>query len=143
MSILKNGYKHPNNPPLPESPLVSSGYANSLRNKFLQESMHLILEKTRHRNGQGSIFSGFLQLPLLSFQAKQQVVPILRPQVSQKFLKVQTFRIETGEWVFFHIPISHTPRKYLKISFTVKIRSFNSRLYISTSTQLPWSSPLW
>ena len=37
-----------------------------------------------HRNGQYSILSGFLHLPLFSSQAKQQVTPNLRPQLSEQ-----------------------------------------------------------
>ena len=40
--------------------------------------------ETSHRNSQGSILSGVLQLPLLSSQAEQQGAPNLRPQLSEQ-----------------------------------------------------------
>ena len=47
VSILKEGYNLPFGlkPPLTRVPLIRSGYANPLRNSYLQEALHSLLQK--------------------------------------------------------------------------------------------------
>ena len=47
VSILKDGYILPfkNRPPLVRDPLIVSGYANPLRNLYLKEALHALLQK--------------------------------------------------------------------------------------------------
>ena len=133
VSILKNGYNllFKVKPPLTRDRIAKSRYANPLRNSYLQQALHCLLDKQAIEMVKVQSSLAFYNR-LYSVPKPNKLQQILELSSLNKFLKVQTFTIETsvsirlslqtGEWVssldfsdaYFHIPISQTSRKYLR-----------------------------
>ena len=126
VSILKDGYNLPFNlkPPLTRIPLIWSRYANPLRNSYLQEALHSLLQKQAVEKVRVQSSLGFYNRLFIVPKPNQKWRPILDLSALNRFLKVKTFKMETpesirlslqpGEWVtsldfsdaYFRIPIS-------------------------------------
>ena len=125
VSILKDGYILPfkNRPPLVRDPLIVSGYANPLRNLYLKEALHALLQKEAIEMVRVRTSLAFFNRLFIVPKPNQKWRPILDLSALNKFLSVKTFKIETpetiqislqqGEWVtsldfsdaYFHIPV--------------------------------------
>ena len=134
VSILKEGYTLPFKirPPLTQSTLVKSGYANPVKKRFLKESLLAVINKL--------VVERVVVRSSLAFYNRLFVVPKpnnkWRPSLDLSqlnlYLQTGTFKMETpetvrlslqkGEWVtlldfsdaYFHIPINQRSRKYLR-----------------------------
>ena len=123
VSILKNGYTLPfqTKPPLTLEPLILSGYATSVRQNLLQESVRSLLAKQAIERVHNPSCLGFYNRLLLVLKPNNRWRSILDLSDLNRFLHVKTFKMETqesirlslqqGEWVtlldfsdaYFHI----------------------------------------
>ena len=137
VSILKDGYNLPFNlkPPLTRIPLIWSGYANPLRNSYLQEALHSLLQKQVVEKVRVQSSLRFYNRLFIVPKPNQKWRPILDLSALNRFFKVKTFKMETpesirlslqpGEWVtslnfsdaYFHIPITPSSRKILRFYY--------------------------
>ena len=133
VSILKEGYSLPFKlrPPLTRIPIIQSSYANPIKSRFLKEALislqgKLVVEPVLVRSS-----LAFYNRLFLVPKAENKWRPILDLSQLNKFLKTDTFKMETpetirtslqkGEWVtsldfsdaYFHIPIHPRSRKYM------------------------------
>ena len=145
VSILKDGYILPFKlrPPLVRDPLISSGYANPLRNLYLKEALHaLIIKKAVERVRVQTSLAFFNRLFIVP-KPNQKWRPVLDFSALNKFLSVKTFKMETpetiqilqqGEWVtsldfseaYFHIPVHTRSRKFLRFHFQNQTYQFRA-----------------
>ena len=121
--------------PSKQNPTSQSGHANALRNKFLQETLHSLLQKQATEIAKVQSSLDFYNRLFLVPKLKNKWHPMhFHPILISldKFLKVHTFKmqtpesirlsLQTGESVSsldfnnanFHIPISHSSQKYLR-----------------------------
>ena len=101
VSILKDGYILPFKlrPPLVRDPLISSGYANPLRNLYLKEALHaLIIKKAAERVRVQTSLAFFNRLFIVP-KPNQKWWPILDLSALNKFWSVKTFKMETPETI--------------------------------------------
>ena len=137
VSILKEGYSLPFRikPPLTRIPLIRSGYANPLRDRYLQEALHSLLQKQAIERARVQTSLAFYNRLFIVPKPNQKWWPILDHSALNCFVKVKTFKMETpesirlslhqGEWVmsldfseaYFHIPISPNLRKFLRFHY--------------------------
>ena len=142
VSILREGYQLPfkERPPLARFPVIISGSSNPSRNKSLNEALHSLGQK--HTIEKVSVQSslGFYNRLFLVPKPNGKWRPILDLSQLNLYLAPATFKMETpetirlslqqGEWVtsldfsdaYFHIPINHRSRKYLR--FHLKGQTF-------------------
>ena len=99
VSILKEGYNLPFGlkPPLTRVPLIRSGYANPLRNSYLQEALHSLLQKQAVEKVRVQSSLGFYNRLFIVPKPNQKWQPILDLSALNWFLKVKTFKMETPE----------------------------------------------
>ena len=134
VSVLRAGYTLPfkQRPLLTRFPLVQSGYANPVKNRFLKEALlslmnMLVVEKVVVRSS-----LAFYNRLFLVPKPNRKWRPILDLSQLNLYLSTNTFEMETpetirlslqtGEWVtsldfsdaYFHIPINQRSRKYLR-----------------------------
>ena len=137
VSILKEGYSLPFRlkPPLTRVPLIKSGYANPLRNSYLQEALHSLLQKQAVEKVRVESSLGFYNRLFIVPKPNQKWQPILDLSALNRFLKIKTFKMETPESIqlslqqgecvtsldfsdaYFHIPISPNSRKFLRFHY--------------------------
>ena len=137
VSILKEGYNLPFRikPPLTRIPLIRSGYASPLRNSYLQEALHSLLQKQAIERVRVQTSLAFYNRLFIVPKPNKKWRPILDLSALNHFLKVKTFKMETpesiqlslqqGEWVtsldfsdtYFDIPISPNSRKFLQFHY--------------------------
>ena len=133
-SILREGYTLPFRirPNLTRIPTVVSCYANPLRNSYLLEALHQLIDKNAVEQVSHQTSLGFYNRLFLVPKPNNKWRPILDLSHLNQFLKVEKFKMETpetirtsllqGEWVtpvdfkdaYFHIPIQKQSRKYLR-----------------------------
>ena len=133
VSVLREGYTLPfkQRPLLTRFPLVQSGYANPVKNRFLKEALlslvnKLVVEKVVVK----SSLAFYNRLSLVP-KSNRKWRPIFDLSQLNLYLNTNTFKMETpiirlslqtGEWVtsldlidvYFHIPINQRSQKYLR-----------------------------
>ena len=134
VQILREGYTLPFRirPNLTRIPTVVSCYANPLRNSYLLEALHQLIDKNAVEQVSHQTSLGFYNRLFLVPKPNNKRRPILDLSHLNQFLKVEKFKMETpetirtsllqGEWVtsvdfkdaYFHIPIQKQSRKYLR-----------------------------
>ena len=142
VSILREGYQLPfkERPPLARFPVIVSGSSNPLRNKNLNEALHSLGQKQAIEKVSVQSSLGFYNRLFLVPKPNGKWRPILDLSQLNLYLAPAMFKMETpetirlslqqGEWVtsldfsdaYFHIPISHRSRKYLR--FHIKRQTF-------------------
>ena len=142
IQILKEGYTLPfrTRPHLTRSPTVISCYVNPLRNSYLLEALHQLIDKNAVELVHNQISLGFFNRLFLVPKPNNKFRPIFDLSKLNLFLKMEKFKMETpetirtslqqGEWVtsvdfkdaYFHIPIQEQSRKYLR--FHVQGRTY-------------------
>ena len=142
VQILQEGYTLPFRirPKLRRIPSVISCYANPLRNSYLLEALHQLINKNAVEPVSNQTSLGFYNRLFLVPKPNNKWRPILDLSNLNQFLKVEKFKMETpetirtsllqGEWVtsvdfkdaYFHIPIQEQSRKYL--IFQVQDRTY-------------------
>ena len=145
VQILQEGYTLPFRirPKLTRIPTVISSYANPLRNSYLLEALHQLIDKNVVEQVSNQTSLGFYNRLFLVPKPNNKWRPILDLSHLNQFLKVEKFKMETpetirtsllqGEWVtsvdfkdaYFHIPIQEPT---------------SSKLYLLVCPQHPWSS---
>ena len=136
VSILKDSYVLPFKIRLPlviREPLIISGYANPLRNSYLEGALHSLIQKQAIVRVQSSL--AFFNRLFIVPKPNNKWHPI--PDVSSlnQFLAGKDFKMETpetisislqtGEWVtsldfsnaYFDIRIAESSRKFLRFHF--------------------------
>ena len=134
VSVLREGYTLPfkQRPRLTRFPLVQSGYANPVRNRFLKEALANLINKLVVENVVLKSSLAFYNRLFLVPKPNKKWRPILNLSQLNLYLSTNTFKMETpesirlslqkGEWVtsldfsdaYFHIPINQRSRKYLR-----------------------------
>ena len=134
VSVLKEGYVLPfqSRPYLTRKPTITSCYVDPHRNSYLLEALHQLLNKNAVELVQNPQSLGFYNRLFLVPKPNNRWRPILDLSNLNKFLKTQTFKMETpetirtslqtGEWVtsidfkdaYFHVPINSQSRKYMR-----------------------------
>ena len=133
VSILKEGYILPfKMKPLTRSPMIQSGYANSTKNHFLKEALSSLKEKLGVEKVVVRSSLAFYSRLFLVPKPNNKWKPILDLSQLNWYLKTGNFKMQTpetirislqkGEWVtlldcsgvYFHIPIHHRSRKYMR-----------------------------
>ena len=134
VQILREGYTLPfqNRPKLARLPTVVSCYVNPLRNSYLLEALHQLMDKNAIELVKHKTSLSFFNRLFLVPKPDNKWRPILDLSNMNQFLKVEKFKMETpetirtslqqGEWVtsidfrdaYFHIPIQEQSRKYLR-----------------------------
>ena len=142
VQILQEGYTLPFQirPKLTRISTVISCYANSLRNSYLLEALHQLIDKNAVEPLSNQTSLGFYNRLFLVPKPNNKWRPILDLSNRNQFLKVEKFKMETpetirtsllqAEWVtsvdfkdaYFHIPIQEQSRKYLR--FQVQDRTY-------------------
>ena len=142
VSILREGYQLPfkERPPLARFPVIISGSSNPSRNKSLNEALHSLGQKQTIEKVAVQSSLGFYNRLFLVPKPNGKWRPILDLSQLNLYLAPATFKMETpetirlslqqGEWVtsldfsdaYFHIPINHRSRKYLR--FHLKGQTF-------------------
>ena len=137
VSILRDGYILPfkKQTSSGKRSLIVSGYANPLRNLYLKEALHALLQKKAIEMVRVRTSLAFFNRRFIVPKPNQKWRPILDLSSLNKFLSVKTFKMETpetiriflqqGEWVtsldfsdaYFHIPVHIKSRKYLRFHF--------------------------
>ena len=131
-------------PPLTRIPLIQSGYANPVKNWFLKEALlalidKLVVEKVVVRSSL-SFYNWLFLVP----KPNNKWRPILDLSQLNLYLASGTFKMETpetirlslqkGEWVtsldfsnaYFHIPINHKSRKFLRFFLNKQTYQFTA-----------------
>ena len=133
LSVLRKGYTLPfkQRPFLTRSPLVHSGYANPVKNRFLKEALLNLMDKLVVEKVVVKSSLAFYNRLFLVPKPNCKWRPILDLSQLNLYLSTNTFKMEiletirlslqTGEWVtldisdaYFHIPINQRSRKYLR-----------------------------
>ena len=142
VSILREGYQLPfkERPPLARFPVIISGSSNPSQNKSLNEALHSLGQKQTIEKVSVQSSLGFYNRLFLVPKPNGKWRPILDLSQLNLYLAPATFKMETpetirlslqqGEWVtsldfsdaYFHIPINHRSRKYLR--FHLKGQTF-------------------
>ena len=142
VSILREGYQLPfkERPPLARFPVIVSGSSAPLRNKNLNEALQSLGQKQAIEKVSVQSSLGFYNWLFLVPKPNKKWRPILDLSQLNLYLDPATFKMETpetirsslqqGDWVtsldfseaYFHIPISHRSRKYLR--FHIKGQTF-------------------
>ena len=142
VSILREGYQLPfkERPPLARFPVIVSGSSAPLRNKKLNQALQSLGQKQAIEKVLVQSSLGFYNRLFLVPKPNKKWRPILDLSQLNLFLAPTTFKMETpetirlslqqGEWVtsldfsdaYFHIPINHRSRKYLR--FHLKGQTF-------------------
>ena len=142
VSILREGYQLPfkERPPLARYPVIVSGSSAPLRNKKLNEALQSLDQKQAIEKVLVQSSLGFYNRLFLVPKPNKKWRPILDLSQLNLYLAPATFKMETpetirlslqqGEWVtsldfsdaYFHIPINHRSRKYLR--FHLKGQTF-------------------
>ena len=135
VSVQKEGYTLPfkQRPLLTRFPLVQSGYANPVKNRFLKEALLSLMNKLVVEKVVIKSSLAFYNRLFLVPKPNRKWRPILDLSQLNLYLSTNTFKMETpetiqlslqtGEWVtsldfsdaYFHIPINQRSRKYLRL----------------------------
>ena len=141
VSVLKEGYILPFRfrPHLTRKPTITSCYVDPHRNSYLLEALHQLLNKNAVELVQNPQSLGFYNRLFLVPKPNNRWRPILDLSKLNKFLKTQSFKMETpetirtslqaGEWVtsidfkdaYFHVPINSQSRKYMRFHQTCNL----------------------
>ena len=133
LTVLREGYTLPFHfrPNLTRSPTVTSCYVNPHRNLYPLEALHQLFDKNAVEMVKNQQSLGFYNQLFLVPKPNNQWRPILDLSALNRFLKTESFKMETpetirtslqaGEWVtsidfkdaYFHIPINSQSRKYM------------------------------
>ena len=142
VQILREGYTlaFQTQPNLTRSPSVVSCYVSPLRNSYLVEALHQLIDKNTVELVHNQTSLGFFNRLFLVPKPNNKWRPISDLSKLNLFLKTEKFKMETpetirtslqqGEWVtsidfkdaYFHIPIQEQSRKYLR--FHVQGRTY-------------------
>ena len=134
VSILQEGYNLPfkEKPPLTRSPVIISGYANSVKSKHIKDSLQALLQKQAVEKVTTPSSLAFYNRLFLVPKPNNKWRPILDLSQLNCYLATSSFKMETpetirlslqkGEWVtsldfsdaYFHIPIGQRSRKFLR-----------------------------
>ena len=134
VQILREGYTLPfqHRPKLARFPTVVSCYVNPLRNSYLLEALHQLMDKNAIELVKHKTSLSFFNRLFLVPKPDNKWRPILDLSNLNIFFKAEKFKMETpetirtslqqGEWVtsidfrdaYFHIPIQEQSRKYLR-----------------------------
>ena len=134
LAVLREGYILPFRfqPNLTRNPTITSCYVNPLRNSYLLEALHQLLDKNAVELVQNPQSLGFYNRLFLVPKPNNRWRPILDLSTLNNYLKTQSFKMETPEtirtslqaeeWVtsidfkdaYFHIPINSQSRKYMR-----------------------------
>ena len=146
VSVLKEGYVLPfrSRPHLTREPTITSCYVDPHRNSYLLEALHQLLNKNAVELVQNQKSLGFYNRLFLVPKPNNRWRPILDLSNLNRFLKTQTFKMETpetirtslqaGEWVtsvdfkdaYFHVPINSQSRKYMRFQIQDKAYQFKA-----------------
>ena len=146
ISVLREGYILPfrSRPYLTRKPTITSCYVDPHRNSYLLEALHQLLNKNAVELVQNPQSLGFYNWLFLVPKPNNRWRPILDLSKLNKFLKTQSFKMETPEtirtslqareWVtsidfkdaYFHIPINSQSRKYMRFQIQDKIYQFKA-----------------
>ena len=146
VSVLREGYILPfrSRPYLARDPTITSCYVDPHRNSYLLEALHQLLNKNAVELVQNPQSLGFYNWLFLVPKPNNRWRPILDLSKLNKFLKTQTFKMETpetirtslqtGEWVtsidskdaYFHVPINSQSRKYMLFHIQGKTYQFKA-----------------
>ena len=146
VQILREGYTLPfrTRPYLTRSPAVISCYVNPLRNSYLLEALHQLIDKNAVELVHNQTSLGFFNRLFLVPKPNNKWRPILDLSKLNLFLKTEKFKMETpetirtslqqGEWVtsvdfkdaYFHIPIQEQSRKYLRFHIQGRTYQFKA-----------------
>ena len=146
VQILREGYTLPfrTRPYLTRSPAVISCYVNPLRNSYLLEALHQLIDKNAVELVHNQTSLGFFNQLFLVPKPNNKWRPILDLSKLNLFLKTEKFKMETpetirtslqqGEWVtsvdfkdaYFHIPIQEQSRKYLRFHIQGRTYQFKA-----------------
>ena len=146
VSVLREGYVLPfrSRPHLTREPTITSCYVDPHRNSYLLEALHQLLNKNAVELVQNQKSLGFYNRLFLVPKPNNRWRPILDLSNLNKFLKTQTFKMETpetirtslqsGEWVtsvdfkdaYFHVPINRQSRKYMRFQIQDKTYQFKA-----------------
>ena len=125
-------------------PTITSCYVDPHRNSYLLEALHQLLNKNAVELVQNPQSLGFYNRLFLVPKPNNRWRPILDLSKLNKFLKTQTFKMETpetirtslqtGEWVtsidfkdaYFHVPINSQSRKYMRFHIQGKTYQFKA-----------------
>ena len=134
-SLNSSGRVHPTfkeKPPLTRSPVIISGYANSVKNKHIKDSLQALLQKQALEKVTTPSSLAFYNRLFLVPKPNRKWRPILDLSRLNCYLATSSFKMETpetirlslqkGEWVtsldfsdaYFHIPIGQRSRKFLR-----------------------------
>ena len=127
---------------LTRTPTIISCYVNPLKNSYLMEALHALMQKNAVEPVTTQKSQGFYKT-FPGSKTQQPDRPILDLNILTKFLKTESFKMETpgtvrtslqaGKWVtsidfkdmYFHLSIQSRFRKYML--FYVKGQSYNFR----------------
>ena len=101
LAVLREGYILPfqSRPNLTRSPIITSCYINPQRNSYLLEALHQLLNKNAIELVQNPQSLGFYNQLFLVPKPNNQWHPILDLSNLNKFLKTQSFKMETPETI--------------------------------------------
>ena len=94
VSILKDGYIFPFKlrPPLVREPLITSGYANPLRNLYLKEALHALIHKKAVERVRVRTSLAFFNRLFIVPKPNQKWRPILDLSALNKFLGIKNIQ---------------------------------------------------
>ena len=123
VQILQEGYILPFRirPKLTRIPTVVSCYANPLRNSYLLEALHQLIDKNAVEQVSNQTSLGFYNRLFLVPKPNNKWRPILDLSHLNQFLKVEKFKMETPETIRTSL-LQEQSRKYLR--FQVQDRTY-------------------
>ena len=150
VSILKDGYilLFKNRAPLVRDPLIVSGYANPLRNLYLKEALHALLQKEAIEMVRVRTSLAFFNRLFIVPKPNQKWRPILDLSALNKFLSVKTFKDNSDFPAKRGMgDIAGFQRRVFPHSSSHKVhfqnQSYQFGPFPLASQQLRWSSLVW
>ena len=160
VSVLREGYSLPfkQRPLLTRFPLVQSGYANPVKNRFLKEALFSLMNKLVVEKVVVKSSLAFYNWLFLVPKPNRKWRPFLdlsqlNLYLSTNTLKMQTpetiqLSLQTGEWVtsldfsdtYFHIPINHRSQKYQVFPVQSNLSIHSSSLWSGHSSPRVYQS---
>ena len=146
LSILRRGLELQflEQPPLSPVPINLSVTKDSQKNQLLQDEVNILIQKGVLEEVNPSFHLGFYSRLFLVPKKNGKMRPVLDLSVLNQFLVVPHFKMETnrsirstihlGTWTtsldlmdaYFHIPISHKFRHFLRLVWADKVYSFKA-----------------
>ena len=144
LNVLTQGYRLPFNaqPELSTTPLLTSEYANPIKQSLLREAIEALLRKQAIEKVENIQSPGFYSRLFLVPKASGGWRPVIDLSVLNSFLDVPSFKMETpesirnelnmGEWTtsidltdaYLHIPVHPRYRKYLRFKTRTDVYQF-------------------